>query len=57
MRPDVGKPLRDKLIRRYAARCGPFRLIYRIFDDRIVARVIHIPHRRDVLSLGDPHVR
>jgi mRNA-degrading endonuclease RelE of RelBE toxin-antitoxin system len=44
----VGKPLRDQLEGRYSARRGQFRVIYRIFDDRIVVRVIHIAHRREV---------
>jgi mRNA interferase RelE/StbE len=44
----VGKPLRDHLAGRYSARRGEFRLIYQIFDDRVVVRVIHIAHRRDV---------
>jgi mRNA interferase RelE/StbE len=44
----VGKPLRDQLEGRYSARRGEFRVIYQIFDDRIVVRVIHIAHRRDV---------
>lgn len=44
----VGKPLRDRLEGRYSARRGEFRVIYQIFDDRIVVRVIHIAHRRDV---------
>ncbi|HYO04893.1 MAG TPA: type II toxin-antitoxin system RelE/ParE family toxin [Mycobacterium sp.] len=44
----VGKPLRDQLEGRHAARRGEFRVIYRIFDERVVVRVIHIAHRRDV---------
>lgn len=44
----VGKPLRDRLEGRYSARRGEFRVVYQIFDDRIVVRVIHIAHRRDV---------
>lgn len=44
----VGKPLRDQLAGRYSARRGEFRVIYQIFDDRVVVRVIHIAHRRDV---------
>jgi mRNA interferase RelE/StbE len=47
--PDrVGKPLRDQLAGRYSARRGEFRVIYQIFEDRVVVRVIHIVHRRDV---------
>ncbi|BBY46132.1 plasmid stabilization protein [Mycolicibacterium celeriflavum] len=44
----VGKPLRGQLEGRYSARRGEFRVIYQIFEDRIVVRVIHIAHRRDV---------
>ena len=44
----VGKPLRHPLEGRYSARRGEFRVIYQIFDDRVVVRVIHIAHRRDV---------
>jgi mRNA interferase RelE/StbE len=44
----VGKPLLGQLEGRYSARRGEFRVIYQIFDDRIVVRVIHIAHRRDV---------
>jgi mRNA interferase RelE/StbE len=44
----VGKPLRGRLEGRYLARRGEFRVIYRVFDDRVVVRVIHIAHRRDV---------
>ncbi|HET6734268.1 type II toxin-antitoxin system RelE family toxin [Mycobacterium sp.] len=43
----VGKPLRDQLEGRYSARRGEFRVIYQVFDQRIVVRVIHISHRRD----------
>ena len=44
----VGKPLRDQLEGRYSARRGEFRVIYQIFDNRIVVRVIYIAHRCDV---------
>ena len=44
----VGKPLRDQLEGRYSARRGEFRVLYTIIDDRVVVRVIHIAHRRDV---------
>lgn len=44
----VGKPLRGQLEGRYSARRGEFRVIYRIFDERVVVRVIHIAHRRDM---------
>lgn len=44
----VGKPLRGQLEGRYSARRGEFRVIYRIFDGRVVVRAIHIAHRRDI---------
>jgi mRNA interferase RelE/StbE len=43
----VGKPLRGQLEGRYSARRGQFRVIYQIFDERVVIRVIHVTHRRD----------
>lgn len=44
----VGKPLRGQLEGRFSARRGEFRVIYQIFEDRVVIRIIHIAHRRDV---------
>jgi mRNA interferase RelE/StbE len=44
----VGKPLRGQLDGRHSARRGEYRVVYQVFDDRIVVRVIHIAHRRDV---------
>ena len=44
----VGKALRHQLEGRYSARRGEFQVVYQIFDDRIVVRVIHNAHRRDV---------
>lgn len=44
----VGKPLLGRLEGRFSARRGEFRVIYQIFDERVVVRVIHIAHRRDV---------
>lgn len=43
----VGKPLRGQLEGRYSARRGGFRVIYQIFAERSVVRVVHIAHRRD----------
>lgn len=43
----VGKALRGELEGRYSARRGEFRLIYQVFDDRVVVRVINVRHRRD----------
>ena len=44
----VGKPLRGQLEGLFAARRGEFRVIYEIFDERVVVRVVAIDHRRDV---------
>ena len=44
----VGKPLRDRLEGNFSARRGEFRVVYRIYEDRVVVRVIAIAHRRDV---------
>nr|WP_314143567.1 type II toxin-antitoxin system RelE/ParE family toxin [uncultured Rhodococcus sp.] len=44
----VGKPLRDRLEGKFSARRGEFRVVYQIYEDRIVVRVIAIAHRRDV---------
>ena len=46
----VGKPLRDELAGRYSARRGEFRVIYEIYDDVVMVRVISIRHRRDAYS-------
>lgn len=44
----VGKPLRDRLEGKFSARRGEFRVVYQIYEDRIVVRVIAIAHLRDV---------
>ncbi|MCJ0979255.1 type II toxin-antitoxin system RelE/ParE family toxin [Rhodococcus sp. ARC_M12] len=44
----VGKPLRDRLGGKFSARRGEFRVVYQIYEDRVVVRVIAIAHRRDV---------
>lgn len=44
----VGKPLRGHLEGRFSVRRGEFRVIYQIFECKVVVRVIHIAHRRDV---------
>jgi mRNA-degrading endonuclease RelE of RelBE toxin-antitoxin system len=42
----VGKPLRDHMEGRYAARRGQFRVIYEIHEAIVVVRVIDGRHRR-----------
>jgi mRNA interferase RelE/StbE len=44
----VGKPLRHDLRGLFSARRGEFRVIYEIFDHRIVVEVVTVQHRRDV---------
>jgi mRNA interferase RelE/StbE len=44
----VGKPLRQDLGGLFSARRGEFRVIYKIFDQRIVVGVVTVQHRRDV---------
>lgn len=44
----VGKPLRDDMRGLFSARRGEFRVIYEIFDHRIVVEVVTVQHRRDV---------
>ncbi len=43
----VGKPLRPPLAPNYSARRGEYRVIYRIFDTRVVIEIVSIAHRRD----------
>lgn len=44
----VGKPLGRELEGRYAARRGPYRVLYRIDDGEAVISVLHVDHRADV---------
>lgn len=44
----VGKPLHDELASRYAARRGPYRIVYRIDDETLTVDVERIDHRADV---------
>lgn len=43
----LGKPLREPLAPLYSARRGEYRVIYRIFDARLVIEVVSVSHRRD----------
>ena len=43
----VGKPLQRELEGLWGARRGPYRIIYEIFDERLIVLVIHIDHRAD----------
>jgi mRNA-degrading endonuclease RelE of RelBE toxin-antitoxin system len=44
----VGHPLRQELIGLWAARRGPYRVIYEIDDDEQLVKVLRIDHRADV---------
>ena len=44
----VGKPLQFELLGRWSARRGPYRVIYRIDDERRRVEVLAIGHRADV---------
>jgi mRNA-degrading endonuclease RelE of RelBE toxin-antitoxin system len=46
----VGRPLRDDLAGRYAARRGNFRVIYEIHENVVLVRVIDVRHRRDAYA-------
>jgi len=44
----VGKPLRDDPTKRYTARVGVYRVIYRIEDQVHVVSVVRVGHRADI---------
>jgi mRNA interferase RelE/StbE len=44
----VGHPLRQELAGLWAARRGPYRVIYEIDDEELVINVLRIDHRADV---------
>jgi mRNA interferase RelE/StbE len=44
----VGHPLRQELTGLWAARRGPYRVIYEIDDDEELVQVLRIDHRADV---------
>ena len=44
----VGKPLRRELAGLYSARRGPYRVLYRIYDDDSVVLIQRVDHRADV---------
>jgi mRNA-degrading endonuclease RelE of RelBE toxin-antitoxin system len=44
----VGRRLRHELADRWVARRGPYRLVYRIDDERRLVSVVDIDHRADV---------
>jgi mRNA interferase RelE/StbE len=44
----VGKPLRRELVGLYSARRGPYRVLYRIDEDRSLVLIERVDHRADV---------
>lgn len=44
----VGHPLQRELAGLWAARRGPYRVVYEIADDRAVVGAVRIDHRADV---------
>lgn len=44
----VGKPLQRELEGLWSARRGPYRILYEIFDERLVVLVVHVDHRADI---------
>ncbi len=44
----VGKPLRFDPEGRWSARRGPYRIVYRIVDDRMLVLIVDVDHRADI---------
>jgi mRNA interferase RelE/StbE len=44
----LGKPLKFELEGRWAARRGPYRVIYELDEERRLVRVLAVAHRADV---------
>jgi mRNA-degrading endonuclease RelE of RelBE toxin-antitoxin system len=44
----VGKPLRRELVGLHSARRGPYRVLYRIDEDRSLVLIERVDHRADV---------
>ena len=44
----VGHPLRQELMGLWAARRGPYRVVYEIDDDARIVSVVRVDHRADV---------
>jgi mRNA interferase RelE/StbE len=44
----LGKPLMFEHAGRFSARRGPYRIIYDLYEDEHLVRVLAIGHRRDV---------
>ena len=46
--PFQGKPLKGELKGRWSYRVGSYRIVYRIYRDKLVVIVIDIGHRREI---------
>jgi len=46
--PFQGKPLKGELKGCYSYRVGDYRILYRVYRDRLLVIVIDIGHRRDI---------
>ena len=46
--PFQGKPLKGRLQGSYSCRVGSYRIIYKIFQSKLLVIVIDIGHRRDI---------
>lgn len=45
---DVGKPLVKEWREHRRIRVGDYRVIYRVFEDRVLVLIVEIDHRKDV---------
>jgi len=46
--PYQGKRLKGKLIGDYSLRVGDYRVIYRVYNDKLVVYIIDLGHRREI---------
>ncbi|MGH7197163.1 MAG: type II toxin-antitoxin system RelE family toxin [Candidatus Omnitrophota bacterium] len=46
--PFQGKSLKGELKGRYSHRVGSYRIIYRVYQDKLLVIVVDIGHRRDI---------
>ena len=46
--PYAGKKLKGPLSDRFSIRVGNYRIVYRLFKDRLVVYIIDLGHRKDI---------
>lgn len=46
--PHLGKSLKGELSGRYSLRIWPYRILYRVVEDRLLVQVIDIGHRQGI---------